>query len=190
MLTAGLRSCLRRIRQLGSHGQDKHNRRLHEAPRSKGRTQASFGDRPSFSADTLSSTAALRSVIEREQSSRGAVVLVGAGSARHRTAAVPAGHERSRRMKELQMAEPSDPAPRPPTQDGSGFESHLTASQARGDRTQKVRSRDDASQHRRCGAPVGRRIGLRDGGLLPICCLGRAIQGRPRPNWASDLGWS
>jgi hypothetical protein len=26
--------------------------------------------------------------------------------------------------------------------------------------------------------------------LLPICCLGRAIRGRTRPDWASDLRWS
>jgi hypothetical protein len=26
--------------------------------------------------------------------------------------------------------------------------------------------------------------------LLPICCLGRAIRGRSKPNRAADLGWS
>jgi hypothetical protein len=57
--------------------------------------------------------------------------------------------------KELQVAEPSDPPLRPPTQDGSGFESPPHRLPSTGDRTQEVRPRDDASPHRRCDAPVG-----------------------------------
>jgi hypothetical protein len=42
----------------------------------------------------------------------------------------------------------------------------------------------------RVAAALDSRIGLRNGGLLRICCPRPEIRGRSRPNMAVDLGWS
>jgi hypothetical protein len=72
---------------------------------------------------------------------------------------------------------------------GAGFESHLTASQhgviasGRSDHETTPASTAGVTLWWATDRPAQRR-------LLPICCLGRAIRGRSRPDWAADLGWS
>jgi hypothetical protein len=60
--------------------------------------------------------------------------------------------------------------PAPLDEPNSGFESHLTAPQARGDRIWKVREETTPASTAGVIPPGGRRIGMRDGGaadLLP-----------------------